>query len=121
MGVVDPNPTYSPSSTASTQSLGGPTQPLGPSFPSSRNNRTLSVLEARRRLQQEAEEDFEAMGRAGSHGRRFIDMRTMVQAMQMRAQGSAPADIEKKLNLQPRLLEMLGRPSILSHATASAN
>ncbi len=121
MGIADPNPTYSPSSTAFPQAMDGPSQPLGPAFPSARTNATPSVLEARRQLQQEAEEDFEAMGRSGSQGRRFVDMRTLVEAMQMRERGAAATDIERRLQLQPNLLEKLGRQSIVSHMASTGN
>jgi hypothetical protein len=120
MGVVDPNPTYSPSSTASPEFIDGPySPPQGPAFPSARNNTTLSVLEARRRVQQHADEDFDAIGRASSTGRRFVDVRTLVEALQLRDRGVSKAEIEKRLSLQPDLLDKLGRPGILSHATSS--
>ena len=122
MGIAEPNPTYSPSSTATPQRQSADTiAPLGPLFPSAKNNATLSVLEARRRLQQLAEEDFEAMGHSSSQGRRFLDMRTMVEAMQLRSRGTSNADIEKRLGLQARVLDKLGRQSIISHiSTANA-
>lgn len=119
MGIAEPNPTFSPSSTAFAQSLAP--EPAYPDFPAARNNATLSVLEARRQLQQLAEEDFEAQGRASSQGRRFLDMRTLVQAQQLRERGVPTANIEQQLRLQPRLLERLGRPSIISHVASAGN
>ncbi|KAI5457963.1 hypothetical protein BGZ63DRAFT_407277 [Mariannaea sp. PMI_226] len=116
MGIVDPNPTYSPSSSAAPNL--GPRSTAGPSFAPSRSNPTLSALEARRRLQQQAEEDFEAMGRANSQGRRFLDMRTVVDAMKMRDHGLADQEIEKRLRIQPGLLQRVGRQSGLSHVTS---
>ena len=118
MGIAEPNPTYSPSSIASSDAVDGPyAPPQGPAFPSTRNNTTLSVLEARRRLQLRADEDFEAMGRASSTGRRFVDVRIVVEALKLRERGMPTAEIEKKLSLQPNLLGKLGRPGVLSHAT----
>ena len=116
MGVADPNPTYSPSSFAASNL--GPSSPSGPTFAPSRSNPTLSALEARQRLQQEAELDFEAMGRANTQGRRFLDMRTVVDALKMRGHGIPDGEIEKRLRIQRGLLERLGRQSILSHVTS---
>ncbi|KAM5342819.1 hypothetical protein ACJ41O_013785 [Fusarium nematophilum] len=115
MGIAQPNPTYSPSSTAAPQL--GPQAPLGPSFPPSRSNPTLAALEARQRLQEEAEEDFAAMGR-GVQGRRFLDMRTVVDAMKLRDHGVAEKEIESRLRIQPGLLRRLGPKGILSHVTS---
>ncbi|KAJ4327917.1 hypothetical protein N0V84_001590 [Fusarium piperis] len=115
MGIAQPNPTYSPSSTASSQL--GPQAPLGPSFAPSRSNPTLVALEARQRLQDEAEEDFAAIGR-GVEGRRFLDMRTVVDAMKLRDRGVADKEIESRLRIQPGLLGRLGPQGILSHVTS---
>ncbi|KAF7563257.1 hypothetical protein G7046_g874 [Stylonectria norvegica] len=117
MGIAQPNPTYSPSSTASSHL--GPHAPIAPSsFPSARGNRTLSALDARQRLQQEADNDLEAIGRTGAQGRRFLDMRTVVDAIKLRDHGQSPREIEIKLRIQPGLLDKLGRQGILSHVTS---
>ncbi|KAI9171888.1 hypothetical protein HJFPF1_01379 [Paramyrothecium foliicola] len=116
MGIVQPNPTFSPSSTAGPAIPNGPTAPLGPLFPPARSNATLSVLESRRHIQQQAEDEVESLGLGTSQGRRFVDMRTMVEAIQLRGQGYATIDIEKKLRLQPGLLAKLGPPGLVSHA-----
>ncbi|KAM0418704.1 hypothetical protein ACHAPT_012403 [Fusarium lateritium] len=114
MGIAEPNPTYSPSSTASSRL--GPQAP-GPSFAPSRSNPTLAALDARQRLQEEAEEDFAAIGR-GVEGRRFLDMRTVVDAMKLRDRGVADREIESRLRIQPGLLGKLGQQGILSHVTS---
>ncbi|KPM37441.1 hypothetical protein AK830_g9139 [Neonectria ditissima] len=116
MGMADPNPTYSSSSTAS-HNL-GPQTPQGPTFAPSRSNPTLTALEARQRLQREAEEDFESMGRANTQGRRFLDMRTMVDAMKLRGHGLADRDIEARLRMRPGLLEKLGRQGVFAHVSS---
>ncbi|KAF4472657.1 hypothetical protein FALBO_441 [Fusarium albosuccineum] len=115
MGIAQPNPTYSPSSTAASQL--GPKAPRGPSFAPSRSNPTLTALEARQRLQEEAEEDFAAIGR-GVQGRRFLDMRTVVDAMKLRDRGVADEEIESRLRIQPGLLARLGRQGTFSHVTS---
>lgn len=115
MGVVQPNPTYSPSSTAGTHGDAAPPTPLGPMFPSVSNNTTLSVLEARQRLQRAAEEELEAGGQSSSQSRRFVDMRTLVDAMQLRHRGMSSADIERKLRMRPGLLQIIENRSLISH------
>lgn len=116
MGIVDPNPTYSPSSTAGPQLGGTPSSAAGPVFPSAKNNTTLSVLEARSRLQQQAEEDLEAFNRAGNKAqRRFLDMRTLIDAIQLQDRGMSAAEVERKLGLAPNLLSKFGRPGVLTH------
>ncbi|KAF5710171.1 hypothetical protein FMUND_9671 [Fusarium mundagurra] len=107
MGIADSNPTYSPSSTAST--------PPGPSFVPSRSNPTLVALSARDRLQDEVEEDFANMGR---EGRRFLDMRTLVDAMKFRDRGIPEKEIESRLRLQSGLLSKLGQEKTFSHVTS---
>ncbi|POR32843.1 Uncharacterized protein TPAR_06957 [Tolypocladium paradoxum] len=120
MGIVQPNPTFSPSSTAAPQaSTTAPQAPAAPIFPSARNNTTLSVLEARRALQKRADEDVENMGRAGSQGRRFLDMRAALDAMQMRDGGVPPSDIEQRLRLEPGIMDRLGRHQVLTHVSTS--
>ncbi|KND91241.1 hypothetical protein TOPH_04184 [Tolypocladium ophioglossoides CBS 100239] len=120
MGIVQPNPTFSPSSTAvpqaSTTTLQAPAAPI---FPSARNNTTLSVLEARRALQQRADEDLEKMGRYGSQGRRFLDMRAALDAMQMRHRGVPSSDIEQRLRLEPGIMDRLGRRQVLTHVSTN--
>ncbi|KAF5018222.1 hypothetical protein F66182_9808 [Fusarium sp. NRRL 66182] len=114
MGIADSNPTYSPSSTAATP-LGGHSAPPGPSFAPSRSNTTLIALGARDRLQDQAEEDFANMG---GQGRRFLDMRTLVDAMKLRDRGVPEKDIEARLRIQPGLLGRLGRENTFSHVTS---
>lgn len=77
---------------------------------------TLAVLEARKQLQQQADEDMEAVNEAGSNAvRRFLDMRTLIDAIQLLDRGHSSAEVEKKLGLQPKLLSKLGRQGILTH------
>ncbi|KAF4431426.1 hypothetical protein F53441_13902 [Fusarium austroafricanum] len=113
MGIADSNPTYSPSSTAATPL--GPSAPSGPTFAPSRSNPTLVALGARDRLQEEAEEDFANMGRGG---RRFLDMRTLVDAMKLRDRGMPEKDIEARFRIQSGLLSKLGQEKTFSHVTS---
>lgn len=122
MGVVQPNPTYSPSSTADVPSPAGiPNQTIGaPQFPPKKANPTLSALEARRRLQHQAEKEFEALGSANPTGRRLVDMRTLIDALQLLNRGAPQADVEKRLQLEAGLLGKLGGPRIISHETTKS-
>ncbi|KAL6888085.1 hypothetical protein GGI43DRAFT_388156 [Trichoderma evansii] len=119
MGIVQPNPTFSPSSTAapnfSPESLA---VPLGPLFPPAKRNTTLSVLEARRRLERIADEDLEIMGREGGRSR-LVNMRTILDAVQLLNRGTPVADIEKRLRLTPGLLSKLGPAGVLTHIPAN--
>lgn len=121
MGVAQPHPTYSPSSTAS-RHISAPGINDGPihtqaSQPFSRSNPVLSVLESRQRLQRQARTEFDALGEGRKDLRQFIDMRLILTAMRMRRDGAAMADIEHQLQLRRGLLNKLGRPGVLSHVS----
>ncbi|UKZ49299.1 hypothetical protein TrVGV298_003544 [Trichoderma virens] len=119
MGIVQPNPTLSHSSTASPNlSPESLDVPPGPLFPPARRNTTLSVLEARRRLEQIASEDLEIMGRDGGR-RRQADMRTIIDAVQLLNNGISVVDVEKRLRLTPGLLSKLGPAGVLTHIPAN--
>lgn len=124
MGVVQPNPTCSPSSTAVPyQMMPGPDRPLdslSPTFTPSKTNPTLSALEARRQLQHQAEIEFETLGTSETNGRRFVDMRTLVDALALLDRGTPRQEVEKRLSLENGLLEKLGGPSILSHESTAS-
>ncbi|KAL7939219.1 hypothetical protein V8C35DRAFT_275073 [Trichoderma chlorosporum] len=119
MGIVQPNPTLSHSSTASSNlSPESLDVPPGPLFPPAKQNTTLSVLEARRRLERIAAEDLENMGRDGGR-RRQADMRTILDAVQLLNDGIPVVDIEKRLRLTPGLLSKLGPAGVLTHIPAN--
>lgn len=117
MGIAETNTEYNASSTAAPQfnPQFNPQAISAPTFPPSRFNPTLTALEARARLQEQATEDFEASGRADVQGRRFLNIRTLADAVQLRDQGVPQRDIEARLRIQPGLLEKLGRKDVLSH------
>jgi hypothetical protein len=119
MGIVQPNPTYSHSSTASPNfSPESLAVPPGPLFPPAKQNTTLSVLDARRRLERVAAEDLEIMGRDGGRCR-LANMRTILDAVQLLNSGAPVADIEKRLRLAPGLLGRLGPSGVLTHIPAN--
>jgi hypothetical protein len=108
MGIAQPNPTYSPSSTASPR----PDEPIaavpGPSFPSSANNTTLGALDARRQLQERADREFEALGRSTGQGREFLDIASIRKVLLLRQQGAKSSDIETQMKLKKGILDRLG-------------
>ncbi|TDZ17864.1 hypothetical protein C8034_v010157 [Colletotrichum sidae] len=112
MGVVQPNPTFSPTSTAQQFPHAAATQSPGPLYPSISRNQTLGTLEARRKMQQRATEEFEGLGRSTSEGREFLDLNTIVQVLLMREKGHTAADIEQRFDLKKGVIERLGRQGI---------
>jgi len=113
MGVAEPNPTFSPSSTATPGAF--VSQPVpGPGYPSSSSNTTLSVLEARRRLQDEAAAEFDRTGRSTDRGREFLDVATIRDILILRDQGIDSAAIESRFNLKAGVLKRLGPPGAVS-------
>lgn len=114
IGVVQPNPTYSPSSTASPTTTSS-SQPAtthehsgGPVFPSPSNNAVLSALEARERLAREAEEEFESLGLSSGQGRRFLTSGMIRDVLVMRERGASDGEIENRFNLRRGVVRRLG-------------
>ncbi|KAJ5748773.1 uncharacterized protein N7511_010469 [Penicillium nucicola] len=108
IGPVNPNPTYSNSSTFS--SLGS----MQTIFPQS-SNPALLVVNARQRLNKLAEEETESYGVAGHPGRQFLDALTIQQILTMRdKQGIPRRQIEKFLGLKTGVVDRLGKDSIVS-------
>jgi hypothetical protein len=119
MGIVQPNPTYSPSSTAypSFPDASGIKQSLAtPQFPSSSNNATLGVLEARRQLEARAKYELDNTGKSTDKGREFLDIGTVKQILVLRESGTSATDIETRLRLKPGLVARLGPRGIVAPA-----
>jgi hypothetical protein len=120
MGAVQPNPFYSPSSTAGPRhgspDAGGDPQHSSapaPSYPSARDNATLGVLEARRRLQERADAEMESMGRSTDKGRELLDVGTIRRVLLLRRQGRSDAEIEARFHLRPGVVRKLGPPGVV--------
>jgi len=121
MGVAQPNPIFSPSSTAT------PSFPDGfspqrssfsaPQFPPASTNVTLGALEARRQIQAKADKEFENLGRSGSQGREFLDVATLRNILVLRQHGVSTAEIESRLKLKQGVVARLGPSSVVSPAT----
>lgn len=116
MGVAQPNPTYSPSSTVNVQNR---QRNQGGFMRVTKSNTILSVLEARQALQKQADDDFESLSCSERQPKRFADMRTLIDAMKMRDIGIANSDIETRLALRAGSIEKLGRRGLLSHLSKS--
>jgi hypothetical protein len=75
------------------------------------------VLEARARLQDEAEREFMEAGRRGHEGRQFLDVYTIRQILTMRDErGRNPGQIEKALGLKSGVVGRLGMEGVVELA-----
>jgi len=120
MGIVQPNPTYSPSSIASpflNAPPGSSPSASSPQYPAPSSNVTLGVLEARRRLEARAREELENMGKSSDKGREFLDIGTVKQMLVLRQGGASATDIEKRLGLRPGLVAKLGPRGVVAPAS----
>ncbi|EFY91933.1 hypothetical protein J3459_016114 [Metarhizium acridum] len=117
MGMVQPNATFSPSLTARNDVRNAVSDPSMTQYPPTKQNATLSVLEARRYLQQQANDDIAKIGlRRGQH-KRFIDMRTLIDTMKLRDQGMPYTEIEERHCLEPGTVRKLGRHGVFSYVS----
>ncbi|KAK0617854.1 hypothetical protein B0T17DRAFT_509446 [Bombardia bombarda] len=124
MGIVQPHPTFSPSSIATTPGpdadrSGGHNQSISaPQFAPSANNATLGVLDARRHLEELAAREFDRMGKSGSEGREFLDIATIRNILVLRQRGDlSPAEIEARFKLKPGVVTRLGPSNVISPAS----
>lgn len=85
-------------------------------MPSSLDNTTLLVLRARKSLQKAADDAVNLAG-VTQHTKRFVDMRTLMDALSMRQRGISTPVIERKLGLHPGMMERLGNPKVVTHAS----
>jgi len=123
LGPVVPNPTMSNSSTFNQAPRVGEAMPGAGGFqgtspgqtiyPDARRNAAIGLLEARRRLAEEAEEEFGRVGKRDSQGRRFVDVVTLRQALVMRDRGVQGEEIERRLGLRRGVVGMLGRKGVV--------
>lgn len=109
IGVVQPNPTYSHSSTASTTAAPSyQSQNSGPVFPAASQNAVLTALEARRKVQEQADSEFENLGLSSSQGRQFLHAGMIRDMLVMRERGSSEEQIENRFNLKKGVVKKLG-------------
>ncbi|KAK3942780.1 hypothetical protein QBC46DRAFT_283427 [Diplogelasinospora grovesii] len=124
LGVVQPNPTYSPSSTAGSaldaSQFQSPTAshfPPASNFPSASNNATLGVLEARRQLQEKADEEFNNMGTSADRGKEFLSVATIRDILVLRERGESASAIESRLRLKRGVVARLGPQGLVETAS----
>lgn len=113
MGVAQPSPIFSNSSRAP---MFPNAPPSGSKFPNTPRNNTLIVLDSRRRLQAQADEELDSIGKPNSKGREFLDIATIQKIILLRQQGQEAAAIESRLGLKPGVVARLGPPGILAPA-----
>ncbi|KAB5578267.1 hypothetical protein GE09DRAFT_1214455 [Coniochaeta sp. 2T2.1] len=129
LGAVQPNPLFSNSSVAgprgpspsSSSSQDASTQydspPPPPSWPSARDNATLGVLEARTRLEEQAEREADSMGRASDKGRELVDVGTIRRVLLLRARGIGEGEIEQRFGLRSGVVRRLGPKGVVEATT----
>ncbi|KXL46371.1 hypothetical protein M433DRAFT_157690 [Acidomyces richmondensis BFW] len=71
-------------------------------------NSALAVLEARSKLQEEAEKEFDQVGKGVNGGRQFLDVMVIRQILAQRDQGKSAANIERDMGLKKGVVERLG-------------
>lgn len=75
------------------------------------------VLDARSKLQDQAEIEFLEAGKRGSPGREFLDIYTIRQILVLRDQKrKTAAEIEKSLGLKQGAVDRLGTPGVVQLA-----
>ncbi|KAF2717138.1 hypothetical protein K431DRAFT_277533 [Polychaeton citri CBS 116435] len=115
IGPVQPNPTLSPTSAFNPDSFSVDPRSRGPN---PRKNPAIAVLDARSRLQDEAEKEFMEAGRRGHEGRQYLDVFVLRTILQQRDQvGQKPAEIERELGLKAGVVERLGASGVFGLPT----
>lgn len=83
-------------------------------------NPALLVLEARRRLAEQAETEAEQVGRRGFKGREFVDVMTLRRALALRDErGMSTEQIEDTLQLRRGTMAKLGPKGVVGDASGS--
>lgn len=88
-------------------------------FPNPSSNPAVTLLEARKRIVEEAEREFEDVGRLGKgrRGRRFLDVGLMRKILILRDEkGVGSGEIEEMLGLDRGVVERLGGRGIVGVA-----
>jgi len=84
-------------------------EPPRSAFPDPRNNPVLKVLEARRRIADEAEDEVRHVGRRSFQGLTYLDAGLIQLALMRRAKGEPDARIEEALGIKKGRLSVLSR------------
>ncbi|KAK5126684.1 hypothetical protein LTR85_009618 [Meristemomyces frigidus] len=118
IGPVQPNPTLSPSSAfPHPNNANNPAQASRPTGPDPRRNPAIMVLDARSRLQGEADIEFQGAARRGHDGRQFLDVYMIRQILVQRDEkGKSAADIERSMGLKKGVVDRLGAKGVVGLA-----
>lgn len=109
LGPVRPFPTLSSNSPVT------PPSATRGSRPDPRLNPALVVLDARSKIQQAADLEFQQLGTKGHAGREFLDAGTIRQILIQRDRhGKSAEEIEKDLSLKPGVVARLGPKGVFS-------
>ncbi|KAI9662647.1 MAG: hypothetical protein M1831_002690 [Alyxoria varia] len=112
IGPVQPNPTFSPSSTSyapKPQASSSSASPTPSQAPSPANNAALATLAARERIQAVYEEEKADIGRSGFQGKSLLDISTIRRILVLRdEQGMQLEEIERTLGLKNGLVKSFG-------------
>ena len=116
MGIVQPNPTWSPSSIANLfpESPGPQQSSSAPQYPSPKSNATLGVLEARRQVEARARAELENRGKSSDKGSELLDIGTIKRILVLRQGGTSAAEIESRLRLKPGIVARLGPQGVVA-------
>ncbi|KAK0642600.1 hypothetical protein DIS24_g8896 [Lasiodiplodia hormozganensis] len=89
--------------------------PTGAPMPPRMHNPALTILSARERLAEEAEQEFANLGRRGAPGRQFLDVVELRKVLVLRDQrGGRPAgEIERQLGLREGVVGRLGPKGVV--------
>jgi hypothetical protein len=81
-----------------------------------KNNPALLILQARKRLAERAQYEFDNAGRTGFEGRETMDVYMVTDALKMRQSGMSLDDIEKRMGLKKGVMGSLGDRGMLEPA-----
>lgn len=73
-------------------------------------------MTARYRIAEEADREFEEIGRRGAKGRSFLDVVTLRQVLVLRDRGVSGEEIERRLELRGGVVGRLGGRGVVSVA-----
>ena len=105
LGPVQPNPTYSPSSTTAYAA------------PRAEHNPILGTLAARQCFAAKAEQEASDFAKADFPGKTLLDVRTLRKALVLRdEQGMPEQEIERALSLKKGVMKTLGNKGVVEAA-----
>ncbi|TID22726.1 Aspartate-tRNA ligase [Venturia nashicola] len=132
LGVVDSNPFHSNSSVQNPSKqnhipdFAPPTNSRNLAYdnnspfpyPSAANmdpasNPALRILQARGQLQDQADKEFENVGRRNFQGRQFLDVTMVSQVLLARKRGAPDQEIEKRMGLRAGIVGRLGKNGVV--------